>query len=95
MVLCETPGIIQINRIFLYMQITFWDISYVYLFCRIGFINRSSFIKLSRKDFRWKKKGGKNGLIWRNLGAVSSASAPGKVLGQIIKQSIYQLLKMK
>lgn len=39
------------------MQIIFWDISYVYVFGRIGFINRSSFTKLSLKDFRWKKGG--------------------------------------
>lgn len=63
MVLCETPGIIQINSIFLYMQITFWGISYVYLFCRIGFIYRSIFTELSLKDFRWGEKKGK--MDWR------------------------------
>jgi len=37
----------------------------------------------------------KNGKwILRNLGAVSPTSAPRKLLGQIIKQSICQPLKM-
>ena len=46
MVLCETPGIIRINSIFLYMQITFWDISCVYIFLKNRFYEEVKFHKI-------------------------------------------------